>query len=150
MDPCEAIDRAHAPFSCVDDEPPSAELTDEFPLRLTTGRALDSYNTGVQSGGFNSPIRYGDELDLNPEDAAELGIENGERVLVSSPRGSVEMNVRVQKDIPVGLTFTTFHFPELVDTNVLTTDEYDPRSGTAEFKAASIRVEKLPSGAVNG
>jgi formate dehydrogenase major subunit len=142
--------RGPAPFSCVDDDPPIEQLTDEFPLRLTTGRALDSYNTGVQSGGFNSPIRYGDELDLNPTDAAGLGIENGERVLVSSPRGSVEMNIRLQPDIPVGLSFTTFHFPELVDTNVLTTDQYDPRSGTAEFKAASIRVDKLAaSGGLN-
>ena len=142
--------RPRAPFSVVHDEPPAEQLTVEFPLRLTTGRALDSYNTGVQSGGFNSPIRYGDELDLNPSDAADLGIENGERVLVSSPRGSVEMNIRIQPDIPVGLSFTTFHFPELVDTNVLTTDQYDPRSGTAEFKAASIRVEKLAAaGAVD-
>ena len=42
-----------------------------------------------------------------------------------------------------GLTFTTFHFPELVDANVLTNDEWDPRSGTAEFKAAAIRISKL-------
>ncbi len=143
--------RGPAPFSVVDADGPVEELTEEFPLRLTTGRALDSYNTGVQSGGFDSPIRYGDELDLNPVDAAALGIGNGERVLVSSPRGSVEMHVRLQPDIPTGLTFTTFHFPELVDTNVLTTDEYDPRSGTAEFKAASIRVEKLATvGALDG
>ncbi|MXZ52668.1 MAG: formate dehydrogenase, partial [Acidimicrobiaceae bacterium] len=121
-----------------------------FPLRLTTGRALDSYNTGVQSGGYASPIRYGDALDVNPADAAELGITDGERVLVSSPRGSVEMDVRIQPDIPAGLTFTTFHFPELVDANVLTNDEWDPRSGTAEFKAAAIRISKLepePAGA---
>ena len=39
-----------APFSCVDDAPPIDELSDEFPLRLTTGRRLDSYNTGVQTG----------------------------------------------------------------------------------------------------
>ena len=135
--------REPAPFSCVTHAGPKEELTDEFPLRLTTGRALDSYNTGVQSGGFNSPIRYGDALDMNPVDAEALGIADGERVLVSSPRGSVEMPVRFQHDIPAGLTFTTFHFPELVDANVLTSDAWDKRSGTAEFKAASIRVEKL-------
>ena len=37
----------------------------------------------------------------------------------------------------------TFHFPDQVDTNVLTIDATDPKSGTAEFKAAAIRVEKL-------
>jgi formate dehydrogenase major subunit len=53
------------------------------------------------------------------------------------------MNVRFQPDIPVGLTFTTYHFPALVDINKLTNDAWDKRSGTSEFKAASIRVEKI-------
>ncbi len=132
-----------APFSALIHQGPKEELSEQFPLRLTTGRALDSYNTGVQSGGFNSPIRYGDALDMNPADAIGMGIEDGEKVQVSSARGSVEMAVRFQPDIPKGLTFTTFHFPELVDVNVMTSDAWDKRSGTAEFKAASIRVEKL-------
>ena len=135
--------RAGAPFSVVEHEGPKEQLTEAFPLRLTTGRSLDSFNTGVQSGGFTSPIRYGDALDVNPVDAAGLGIEDGERVLVSSPRGSVEMPIRIQPDIPVGLTFTTFHFPELVDINQLTNDAWDKKSGTSEFKAASIKIEKL-------
>ncbi|MDG2233062.1 MAG: molybdopterin dinucleotide binding domain-containing protein, partial [Ilumatobacter sp.] len=119
------------------------QLTTEFPLRLTTGRSLDSYNTGVQSNGFDSPIRYGDELDINPSDGRSLGIVDGERVQVSSPRGTVEMSVRFQPDIPEGLTFTTYHFPALVDINKLTNDAWDKRSGTSEFKAASIRIDKL-------
>ena len=113
-------------------------------MRTAGGVFLETFpNTGVQSGGFQSPIRSGDELDMNPGDAADLGIDDGERVLVSSPRGSVEMGVRVQPDIPAGLTFTTFHFPDLVDINLITNDEWDRDSGTAEFKAAAIRVEKL-------
>ena len=135
--------REPAPFSVVDHAGPADELSDEFPLRMTTGRALDSYNTGVQSGGYESPIRYGDALDLNPTDAAAAGIVDGERVRVSSRRGSVEMTVRIQPDIPPGLTFTTFHFPELADVNLLTNDAWDPRSGTAEFKATAIRIDRL-------
>lgn len=138
--------REPAPFSPVEHAGPREELTDEFPIRLTTGRALDSYNTGVQSGGFASPIRYGDGLDLHPETAAGLGLADGERARVTSPRGSVEMTIRVQPDIPEGLAFTTFHFPELVDINQLTNDAWDRRSGTAEFKAASIRVEPIAEG----
>lgn len=136
--------RSGAPFNVVVHQGPREELTEEFPLRLTTGRALDSYNTGVQSGSLASPIRYGEAIDLSPADAQRLRIEDGEWVLVSSPRGSVEMPARIQVDLPVGLTFTTFHFPELVDVNLLTNDAWDRKSGTAEFKAASIRVEKLP------
>ena len=73
----------------------------------------------------------------------ELGLQNGEEVLVLSPRGQVKMLVSIQKDQVKGLAFTTFHFPDLVDLNVLTNDEWDPLSGTAEFKAAAIRIEKL-------
>ena len=132
-----------APFFCPDHEGPMEELSEQFPLRLTTGRALDSFNTGVQSGGYVSPIRYGDAIDVNPADAVALGVADGERVTVECARGSVEMDVRLQPDIPRGLTFTTFHFPELVDANVLTNDAWDLLSGTSEFKAAAIRISKL-------
>lgn len=137
--------RAPAPFSVVEHAGPVEALSDEFPLRLTTGRALDSFNTGVQSGGFASPIRYGEALDVNPVDAERLGLADGERVLVSSPRGAVQMAVRIQPDLPQGLTFTTFHFPDLVDANLLTNDAWDPKSGTAEFKAAAVRIDKIMS-----
>ncbi len=137
--------RGPAPFSVVTHEGPREALSEAFPLRLTTGRVLDSYNTGVQSSGYESPIRSGHALDVNPTDATRLGIVDGERVLVSSPRGSVEMAVRLEPDLPTGLAFTTFHFPELADTNRLTNDTWDPKSGTSEFKAASIRIDKLPA-----
>ena len=135
--------REPAPFSVVEHEGPKEQLTEEFPIRLTTGRALDSYNTGVQSGSMSSPIRYGEAIDLNPVDAERLGLADGEVVRVSSPRGSVDMPLRVVADLPAGLAFTTFHFPDLVDVNVLTSDAWDRRSGTAEFKAASIRIDKI-------
>jgi len=132
-----------APFSCVDDRPPVESLDDNYPLRLTTGRALDSYNTGVQTGRYNSPIRTGEALEVSTADAEKLGISTGERVIVSSRRGSVEMTVEIDPNLPSGLAFTTFHFPELVDVNQLTNSAYDLKSGTAEFKAAAIRVEKM-------
>ena len=69
---------------------------------------------------------------------------------VCSTRGVVEMPVRIVDGLTPGLTFTTFHFPDLVDANVLTNDAWDPLSGTAEFKAAAIRIEKLGRGAEHG
>ncbi len=138
--------RERAPFSLTDHEGPKEQLTDEFPIRLTTGRALDSYNTGVQSRGYNSPIRSGDRLEISHLDATSLDLLQGELVRVSSRRGSVEMEVDIKADQVAGLAFTTFHFPELIDLNLLTNDEWDPKSGTAEFKAAAIRIDKLTSG----
>jgi predicted molibdopterin-dependent oxidoreductase YjgC len=133
-----------APFSVVVHELPVDELTDEFPLRLTTGRRLDSYNTGVQSGGYSSPLRRGESLDLSPEDCERLDLVEGERVKISSRRGTVTAPVRIDSTLRPGLAFMTLHFPDQVETNILTIDATDPRSGTAEFKASAIRVEKVP------
>ena len=76
-----------APFSVVLDEPPVDELTDEYPIRLTTGRRLDSFNTGVQTGGYTSPLRRPEAIELSHEDAEALGLAEGEQALVSSRRG---------------------------------------------------------------
>jgi predicted molibdopterin-dependent oxidoreductase YjgC len=134
---------AAAPFGIVPFEPPVDELTDEFPIRLTTGRRLDSYNTGVQSGRYRSPMRKREAVCLSPEDADRYGVEDGERVLVSSRRGKVEAPVRVDATLRPGLAFLTLHFPDQVETNALTIDATDPKSGTAEFKASAIRIDKI-------
>ena len=133
-----------APFSVVLNSPPVDALDDDFPLRLTTGRRLDSYNTGVQTGRFSSPRRRGETIDLFPADAEALGVVAGERVRIVSRRGAVEAPVRLDTGLRPGLAFMTFHFPDEVDVNVLTIDAVDPKSGTAEFKASAIRIERLP------
>jgi formate dehydrogenase major subunit len=135
-----------APFSIVAHDPPVDRLSDEFPLRLTTGRRLDDFNTGVQSLGYDSPLRRSESLDLSPEDMSRFGVADGERVRVRSRRGEVIVPVREDPSLRPGLSFMTFHFPDDVATNLLTIDAVDPRSGTAEFKAAAIRVDKLEVG----
>jgi formate dehydrogenase major subunit len=134
---------ATAPFSVVVFEPPVDELTEEFPLRLTTGRRLDSYNTGVQSGGYSSPLRRRETIDVSPEDAERMDLAEGEVVRVTSRRGSVEAPVHLDRGLRPGLVFMTLHFPDQVETNVLTIDATDPKSGTAEFKASAVRIDKL-------
>ena len=132
-----------APFVPVEHDPPVDRLSDDFPIRLTTGRHLDSYNTGVQTGGYRYPRRRGETLDLSPEDVARLGLAAGERVRVVSRRGFVEAPVRSDPGLRPGLAFMTLHFQDDVAVNNLTIDATDPKSGTAEFKATAIRVEKL-------
>jgi formate dehydrogenase major subunit len=127
----------------VEHDPPVDRLSDEFPIRLTTGRRLDSYNTGVQSGEYSSPLRKREALLISPVDGERYGIADGERVCATSRRGSVEVPVRFDAGLRPGLAFMTLHFPDQVATNVLTIDATDPKSGTAEFKASAIRIEKL-------
>jgi formate dehydrogenase major subunit len=139
----EPVEGPLAPFSAVEHDPPVDELSDEFPIRLTTGRRLDSFNTGVQTGGYTSPLRRGESLDIHAEDGRRLGVGDGEIVRVVSRRGAIEAPVRFDPTLRPGLAFMTFHFQDDVASNIITIDATDPKSGTAEFKAAAIRIEKI-------
>jgi formate dehydrogenase major subunit len=137
------IDGPRAPFTAVAFEPPVDEVNAEFPLRLTTGRRLDSFNTGVQTEGYASPLRRGERIELAPEDGLRLGFHEGERVRIVSRRGCVVAPVHFDPGLRPGLAFMTLHFQDEVPTNVLTIDATDPKSGTAEFKATAVRVERV-------
>jgi predicted molibdopterin-dependent oxidoreductase YjgC len=139
-DPVEGL---KAPFHAVEHDPPVDRLTDEFPIRLTTGRRLDSYNTGVQTSGYASPLRRPESLDISPEDGEWLGLSEGESVRVVSRRGSITAPARFDTTLRPGLAFMTLHFQDEVATNLITIDATDPKSGTAEFKATAIRIEKI-------
>jgi formate dehydrogenase major subunit len=139
----EPIEGPAAPFHAVEHDPPVDRLSDEFPIRLTTGRRLDSYNTGVQTSGYTSPLRRGESLDIAPEDGARLGLPDGAPARAVSRRGAVVVPVRYDPSLRPGLAFMTLHFQDEVATNLLTIDATDPKSGTAEFKATAIRIEKV-------
>ncbi|HYZ55430.1 MAG TPA: molybdopterin dinucleotide binding domain-containing protein, partial [Streptosporangiaceae bacterium] len=133
-----------ARFQVTPHRPPADALSEEYPIRLTTGRRLDSYNTGVQSRGFASPLRLAESIDLSPEDAAQLGAVEDEPVRITSRRGSIVAPVRIDPGLRQGLAFMSYHDPDVVDTNVLTIEATCPIAGTAEYKASAIRVERLP------
>jgi formate dehydrogenase major subunit len=137
-----------APFTVVRHEGPVEMPDDEYPLLLTTGRRLESYNTGVQTAGYDSPLHWGEMLDISPEDATRLGIADNDEVRVTSRRGTLVAPAHIDATLRAGLVFMTLHFPDDVATNVLTIDVSDPKSGTAEFKACAVRVE--PAGVLAG
>ena len=139
-----------APFSLVRHELPLDQLDADFPLRLTTGRRLEEYNTGVQTGSYASPTRRGETIDVSPEDARRLGLVEGQSVRVTSRRGAVVAPVHIDEALRPGLTFMTFHFPDDVATNMLTSDATDPLVGTAEFKATAVRIEPGVEGQESG
>ncbi len=132
-----------APFTVVEHRLPVDRLDEQFPFRLTTGRRLAEYNTGVQSGSYASPTRRGETIDVSPEDASRLGVTEGQPVRVRSRRGEVVVPIHVDESLRPGLTFMTFHFPDDVATNLLTIDATDPKSGTAEFKATAVAIEAV-------
>ena len=132
------------PFVPVDHDPPVDKLDADFPIRLTTGRRLDSYNTGVQTAGYTSPLRRGE----SPRHLARgrRGLRAGRgRAACGSSRDAARSRspIRIDESLRPGLTFMTLHFQDDVAVNLLTIDATDPKSGTAEFKATAIRIEKL-------
>jgi predicted molibdopterin-dependent oxidoreductase YjgC len=132
-----------APFSAVEFEPPVDQLDEQYPIRLTTGRRLDDYNTGVQTREYPSPLRRKEALDISPEDGQRYKLHDGEKVRVRSRRGSLVAPVRFDSGLRPGLAFLSVHDHDQIATNELTIDAVDPKSGTAEFKATAIRIEKV-------
>lgn len=137
------VEGPRAPFMPTHYEPPVDEVNEDYPLLLTTGRRLYFFNTGVQTALYRTPVPQEEYLVLHPRDADRYGIAHGDRVRVSSRRGSVEATAWVESTVVPGLCFMTLHFPEKTPTNVLTVDAADPKSGTAEFKATAVRVEPV-------
>lgn len=79
---------------------------------------------------------------VNPSDASEMGIEDGEKVRIASRRGEIEMLVRLAPRSPQGAIFIPFHFFEAA-ANRLTNSVLDPIGKTPEYKVCAVKVEKL-------
>jgi len=126
----------------------AAELPDDaYPLMLTTGRILEMYHTGTMTrrvSGLNF-LAPEERVEVNPQDAARLGITTGDWIRVSSRRGSVTARAWVVGRVLPGLIFMTFHFAEALG-NILTNGEaIDPIAKIPEFKVCAVKVEKVPA-----
>jgi formate dehydrogenase (NADP+) alpha subunit len=125
--------------------PPLEQPDEEYPFTLTTGRRYESYNTHTQTRHYAAGVKIKqteETLDIHPDDALRLNINDGDVVRVSSRRGTLTVKAKITSQVVPGLVFMSFHWSE-VPTNVLTLNEYDPISGTAEFKACAVKVETI-------
>jgi formate dehydrogenase major subunit len=129
-------------FHAVEYIPP-AELPDEnYPFILTTGRVLYQYHTGTMTRlSRGTTERYPESLvEINPGDAEEKGIENGQMIRVTSRRGSVTAKALVTGRSPRGTIFMNFHFREAA-VNLLTNPALDPTGKIPEYKICAVKVE---------
>ncbi len=140
----ELFSRGKGHFVPLEYRPPVELPDDEYPLTLTTNRSLFQYHTGTMTRkvkGLN--VFKGEELvKMNPADAAELGIEDGDVVEVTSRRGRVTARANVTDTAQKGVVSMTFHFVE-TPTNELTNPALDPVAKIPEFKVAAVRVVKM-------
>lgn len=123
---------------------PSSELPDDkFPFILTTGRVLAQYNACAMTDktpGLNEISGYS-FIEINSEDAARLGIADGDRVNVTSRRATIQSIAHVSGKTNPGQTWMPFHFQD-GNANWLTNAALDRICATPEYKVCAVRVEK--------
>ncbi|MDC8002468.1 formate dehydrogenase subunit alpha [Aureisphaera galaxeae] len=114
----------------------------EYPYILTTNRELEHYNCGAMTRRTaNEQILSDDYLMINPEDAQEHLINEGDYVCLESPRGKVDVKARITDEVKKGILSTTFHFPEIMINN-LTGDIHDSEAMCPEYKVVAVRIRK--------
>jgi formate dehydrogenase major subunit len=127
--------------------PPGESADADYPFVLVTGRRLEHYNAGTMTRRTSNLELLPEELlELNPADAARLGLADGEPAAVTSRRGSVELRVEVTERVAPGQLFMAFHFPEVL-ANALTSDAADDVTSCPEYKVTAVRVARAPGGA---
>jgi formate dehydrogenase major subunit len=129
-------------FSVVDYLPPAEEPDDEYPLILSTGRVLFHWHGGTmtrRSPGLDELAPY-PEVEIHPEDATHLGIEDYDLVRVQSRRGAIKARARLTDRSSPGTIFLTFHYAE-APANLLTSDAVDPIAKIPEYKVSAVRLE---------
>ncbi len=117
---------------------------DQYPFVMNTGRQMYHWHTGTmtrRSEGLDSrePVPV---VDINPIDALELCVAEGDTVRVTSRRGSMLIGARISERQARGQIFIPFHFREAA-ANLLTNPRLDPYAKIAEFKISAVRVEPV-------
>ena len=123
---------------------PAAELPDDdYPIVLSTGRVLQHWHTGTMT-------RRAEVLDtlvphcvveMNPQEAEQYGVEDGEEVVVASRRGEITLKAKVTDRVMPGALFIPFHFHES-PANILTIAALDPIAKIPEFKVCAVKLRK--------
>ncbi|MEK6649235.1 MAG: formate dehydrogenase subunit alpha [Actinomycetota bacterium] len=120
--------------------PTDERASRKFPLLLTTGRILSQYNVGAQTRRTANVVWHSqDILDIHESDAQMRGIVDGAWVRLSSRVGETVLKVRITDEVPAGVVYTTFHFPES-GANVVTTDFSDWATNCPEYNVTAVEI----------
>jgi formate dehydrogenase alpha subunit len=123
---------------------PAEEPDAEYPVRLSTGRILQHYHTGSMTRRakvLDTLVSEG-HVEIHPADAARYGVRSGDRVRVSTRRGSIVSYASVVERVAEGSAFIPFHFQE-ASANRLTNDALDPVAAIPEYKVCAARIERF-------
>jgi len=124
---------------------PPDELPDpQYPMVLSTGRQLEHWHTGAMTRRASTldALEPGPVANLSRGEIAKLGIAPGDRIRVTTRRGSIELFARQDDAIPDGVVFIPFAYVEAA-ANLLTNPALDPFGKIPEFKFCAARVERV-------
>ncbi len=114
----------------------------DYPYIITTNRNLEHYNCGAMTRRTgNVEISTEDLLLINPNDAEEKFIKEGDLVCVESPRGKVDIKARITDEVKPGILSSTFHFPDIMLNNI-TSDIACSEALCPEYKVVSVNIRK--------
>ncbi len=139
--------RGLALLTPIEYRPPAEEPDAEFDLVLSTGRIYEHFHTGSmtrRSSILDAVVKTG-HVEIHPEQARELGIADGDRVVVATRRGRIETTALVTERVARGSIFVPFHFAEAA-ANALTNDVLDPVAKIPEYKVCAARLERVCCG----
>ncbi len=153
--PCPAEEHPGTPFLFAEEFPrgrgkfweipfgtQSEQPDDEYPLNMTTGRVLYHWSGSTMTGRSAIEEAFPEAVcELDPQDAAPIGVETGDWVEVRSRRGAIRMRALVTGRSPRGTVFVPFHFAEAA-ANLLTLDKIDARAKIPDYKNTAVRVKK--------
>jgi assimilatory nitrate reductase catalytic subunit len=134
-----------ARFHALEYAPPAETPDQEYPLILTSGRVVYQYLSGNQTRRIGFLVQQCPEpyVEIHPDTAARLGVEDGEYVKVISRRGEGVFPALIVKTIRPDTIFIPYHWGEQLAANQLTNPALDPTSKIPEYKACAARVEKI-------
>ncbi len=120
---------------------PTEERTGQrFPLLLTTGRILSQYNVGQQTRRTGNLVWHDEDvLEIDPHDAEQRGIRDGDLVSLASRSGEIALRAAISDRMQPGVVYTTFHHPH-TGANVITTEFSDWATSCPEYKVTAVDV----------
>jgi formate dehydrogenase major subunit len=132
-----------ARLRCIEYAPTPEQTSSEFPFVLGTGRSLYQFNAGTMTRRTrNEVLRPSDRLDISPEDAAKLGIVEGQHVHIQSRYGRAMLPAHLDDAVDAGQLFATFSDPATA-VNALTGPYLDAHTETPEYKVTAVRIEGM-------
>jgi assimilatory nitrate reductase catalytic subunit len=133
-----------ARFHAVEYRPPAEDVDGEYPVILTSGRVVSQYLSGTQTRRIGPLVEQYPEplVEIHPKLAAKVGVRSGDRVKVTSRRGTVTLDCQVVKTIRPDTIFIPYHWAGEKSANRLTIRALDPVSKIPEYKVCAVRVEK--------